>query len=82
MLHANDALISFVVNVPEYIQVIDLAGCGFFPARVVAHLEISDLFPGEVNIRDQVALRDLLVVQVIQDFARRAIHGLAYGVGL
>ena len=40
------------------------------------------MLPGLVDVGDQVALGDLLVIQVVEDLAARRVHRLADGVGL
>ena len=77
MFHADDPCISLFVDMPENIGIIDLPGRGFLAAWIVSHLEICDLFPGEVHVRYQVAFLDLLVVQIVKDLAVGTSNGIA-----
>ena len=65
---------ALAVDVPEDVPVVHLAGGGLLAARVVALLEVGDLFPRAVDVRDDVPLGDLLVVHVEEDLARGASH--------
>ena len=62
--------------------VVDFAGGGFFATGVVAHLKNADFRPAAVDIGNEIAFGDLLVVDVKEDFATRVIDGLADQVGL
>lgn len=77
MLHAHHALVAFAVDVLEHVEVIDLAGGWFASTGVVADLEIGDLAPSAVDVRDDVAFVNLLMIDIEQDLARGAIHGSA-----
>ena len=66
----------------EDIFVIDLTSSRLFTAWVVTNLEVCDFVPGPVDVGDQVAFGDLLVVNVKKNFARRAVHGLTYFITL
>src|SRR5690606_5749555 len=82
VFHAHDAGIPFLVDVPKDVLIIDLSGGGFLSARVVPYLEIGDLLPRGIDIGNQVAFLDLLVVNVEKDLAGRTVHGLADLEGL
>src|SRR5687768_14120944 len=82
VLHADDAGEAFRVEVAEYIPVVDLARRGLASAGIVTDLDVGDLVPGGVDVRDQVAFRDLLMVRVEQDLARWAADGFADHVRL
>ena len=77
MLHADDPVMALVRDMPEDVAVVDLTGSRFVAAGVVAVLEASDVRPALVEIRDQVSFGDLLVIDVEQDLARRAVHRFA-----
>jgi len=70
------------VDVFEDIFVVDFAGGGFFPTGVVADLEAADFRPGAVDVGNEVAFGDLLVIDVEEDFAAGVVDGLADHVGL
>ena len=61
---------------------IDLARAWFFPAGIVPKVKMSDFAPCHVDIRDQVSFGDLLMIQVVDDLAGRAVDRLADLVGL
>ena len=82
VLHAQHALIALAVEVPEDVLVVDLAGAGLLAPGIVADVERRDLVPGPVDVGDEVALGDLLVVQVVDDLDRGAVDGLADLIGL
>ena len=66
--------VPLAVDVPEDVPVVHLAGGGLLAARVVALLEVADLAPRAVDVRDDVPLGDLLVVHVEEDLAGGAPH--------
>ena len=68
----SDAREALLVDVPEDVPVVHLAGGRLLAAGVVADLQVGDLAPGAVDVRDDVPLGDLLVVHVEQDLARGA----------
>src|SRR5690606_4340233 len=82
VFHPDNAGKSFPVNVLEHAPVVDLAGSRFVPSRHVAYLEICNLVPGSVDVRDDIALGDLLVIHVEQDLAGGAVDRFADHVGL
>jgi hypothetical protein len=82
VLHAEDAVKALGVDVLENIQIVDLPGGGFPATRVVADLKVGDLVPGPINIGDEIAFGNLLVIKVVQDFARGAADRLAERIGL
>ena len=82
MLHAHDAVEVLILEVLKDLAVVDLAGAGLFATGVVTTLEIRDFIPAVINVGDEVSLGDLLVVNVEEDFARRAVDGAANRVGL
>ena len=77
MLHTHDSGEAFAVDVLEDVAVVDLARPRLVTTGVVAHLEVRDLIPGRIDVGDQVPLGDLLVIDVEQDLAGGAVHGLA-----
>ncbi len=62
--------------------VVDFAGGGFFATGVIAHLKNADFRPAAVDVGNEVAFGDLLVVDVKEDFATRVVDGLADQIGL
>ena len=64
MFHADHALESFVMEMLENAPIIDLSGVRFLAARIVTRLEVPNLTPTHVNVRDQVAFGDLLMIDV------------------
>ena len=82
MFHAHDALEVLGFQVLEDLAVVDFAGAGFFAAGVVSTLEIRDLGPAVIDVGDEISLGDLLMVNVEEDFAGRAVDRAADGVGL
>jgi len=82
VFHAKDIFVAFFVDVFEDVLVVNLARCGFFASRVVTDLEVSDFIPGHVHVGNQIALGDLLMVQVIEDFHTGAVDTFADQIGL
>ena len=76
VLHTQDALVSFFVNMFEDVSIIDFAGCRFFSAGVVAYVKYGYFLPGAVHIGDEVALGNLLMIQIIEDFTGWAVDRL------
>ena len=62
MLHAHDTPESFVVDVLEDISIVNLSGRWFFAAGIVTDLEVGDLAPRTVDVRDEIAFVNLLVI--------------------
>src|SRR6185437_12856770 len=82
MLHAEDAFVSLVIDMAEDIVIVHLARTRLFAAGVVADLQIGDVFPGPVEIGDQIAFVAMHVVHVEEILARRAIDGFTDHKGL
>ena len=66
----------------ENILVVDLTSGGFLSSGIVANLKVGDFVPGKVDIGDEVSFVPLHVIDIIKDFAGRAIHGFAKLIGL
>ena len=77
VLHADDASEPLFVDVVEDVVVVDLPGVGLFSSGVVANLEVGNFRPGFVDVWDQIAFGDLLMVEIIENFAVRAAHSAA-----
>ena len=77
VLHPHNTSIALAFEMPKNVVIVDLARCRLFTTWIVSDLNISDLVPGLVHIRDQVSLGDLLIVEIVQDLARRARDGPA-----
>ena len=72
LLHPHDTSIALAFEMPKNVVIVDLAGCRLFATRIVSDLNIHDLIPRLVHIREQVPFCDLLMVEIVQDLARRA----------
>src|SRR5215213_5621534 len=70
------------MNVLEDILVVRLTGAGLFAAGHVPDLEVRDLVPRGVDVRDEMSLVPLHVVDVVEDLARGAVDGAADRVRL
>ena len=62
MLHAHHPTKSLVMDVLEHVLVIDLARGRLLASRVVAYLEVRNLVPRPVDVRNEVAFLDLLML--------------------
>jgi hypothetical protein len=62
MLHAHPAPPALLLEMTEHVPVVDLARAGFLPTRVVATLEVPDLVPTPIDVRDEIPLGGLLTV--------------------
>ena len=82
VFHAQYTVIASAVQILEYILVVDLSCGGLFSAGRVAEVEAGNLIPGLVDVGDQVAFCDLLVIEVVDDFAAGASNRLADLIGL
>ena len=82
VLHTHDTGEAFLVDVLEDVAVVDLAGRRLVSPRVVADLEVGDLVPGGIDVGNEVALGDLLVLEIVQNLAGRAIDRLTDLVGM
>ncbi len=69
MLHAQNAVIAFRMNMLKHILIVDFAGRWLFPTWVIPYLEIRYFIPRCINVGNQVAFGNLLVVDVEQDLA-------------
>ena len=54
------------MDVLEYIEVVNLPGGGLFPSGIIAHLEVSNFIPCQIDVWNQVSFMNLLVIEVIQ----------------
>ena len=61
------------MNVLANLLVVDLARAGFLASGVVAGLEVANLVPAHVDVRDEIAFGDLLVIDIKQNLARRTV---------
>src|SRR5690606_5757680 len=77
VLHAEDAVVSFRTDVAEEMPIVHLARARFLATRIVADLEIRDLAPGVIDVRDDVTFVALHVVHVVEDLAGRTVHRAA-----
>ena len=66
----------------ENILVVDFPSGGLPAAWGISHMEAGNLIPCPVDIRNQVPLCDLLVVDVVDDLAAGASDSFANLVGL
>ncbi len=76
MFHAHDHVFGLAGDVFEDVLVVHFSGEGFLAAGVVALLEVGDLRPSGVDIGDDIAFGDLLVIHIEEDFAGGRIDGL------
>lgn len=81
MFHSKDERLVFlhaaIVNLLADLGIVDFPCPRFFASRVVAGLEIANLTPAQIDVGDQVAFSDLLMVNVKQDLAGRTVNGSA-----
>jgi hypothetical protein len=77
MLHAQYSGKPFGMDVLEDVFVIDFSGGWFFPAGVVADLEICSFVPGRIDIGNNIADLDLGVINIVEDFAGWTVYRLA-----
>ncbi len=69
VLHTDHTVPAFLIQMTEYVLVIDLAAGRFFTARIVAGLEVGDFVPTMIDVGDEVPFGDLLMINVEQNFA-------------
>ncbi|NQU22687.1 MAG: hypothetical protein HQ567_15530 [Candidatus Nealsonbacteria bacterium] len=77
MLHAEHPVVALRVDMLEDVDVVDFARARLFSSRIIADVERANLFPRSVDIRNQIALGDLLVIEVVDDLDRWAVDGAA-----
>src|SRR5690606_14308047 len=82
VFHTHHAAVPLIVNVFKYILVVYLTGGWLLSARIVAYLDIGYFFPTALHTRYQIAFVALQVKDIVQYFARRAIHALADEISL
>src|SRR5690606_9526691 len=82
VFHADYTAESLFVDVPKYVLVVDLPRGGFLSAGIVAHLKIGYFIPTGIDIGNEVAFLDLLVVYVKKNLATGTVHSLADLIGL
>ena len=86
MLHSENKgatlYLRALIDVLANSLVVNLASPWLLATWIVSNLKVPNLVPTTVNIRNQVALGNLLVVDVEQNFARRTIDRPAYGESL
>ena len=64
VLHADDTSIALGFQVPENVRIVDLSRGRFVAARIIAHLDIGDLVPRFVDIRNEIAFGNLLILEI------------------
>src|SRR5690606_26492568 len=74
--------VSLFVAMAEEVLVIDLAGSRLLSSGVVTDLEVGYFVPAPVDIGDEVSFVPLHVIDIVQDFARRAVDGFAQQIRL
>lgn len=82
MLHTENTFEAFLIYMFEDILVVYLTGSRFIPSWIVTHLKIANLVPRQIDVGNKVALGNLLMIQVVEDFAGLAVHRTANLVGL
>ena len=82
VFHAYYSPVSGVPKVLEDVLIIDFARQRLFSARGVAHLNVRYFRARGVKVCNEVPLGDLLVVQVVENLAVRAVDRLADCIGL
>ena len=70
------------MNVFADFRIIDFARSRFFSPWVVTGSKVTDFVPAPLDIGNQVAFGDLLVINVEKNLAGWAIHGPANCEGL
>src|SRR5690606_40972807 len=71
VFHSHHTAISFIVDVLEDVLVVYFTGRGFLPSRVISDLEVGDLIPTQINVRDQVSFITLHVIDIVKDLTGR-----------
>ena len=69
MLHSDHAIKAARMDVLEDVSIIDFSSARFLASGIVANLKIANFIPASFDVGNQIALGDLLVIDVEQDFA-------------
>ena len=76
MFTTQHAVIPFPVDVSEHVLIINLSGSGFSSPGIVTNMKRGDFPPCPVDVGDNIALGDLLMVHVVDDLAAGMIDTL------
>ena len=82
MLHPQNSIIPFGMNMLENIPVIDLTGSRFISSRIIPDLEVGGLIPCPINVGNDVSFGDLLMINIEKYLAGRTSYCLADFIGL
>ena len=86
MLHTDHKVtpscLASSMYVPKNVAIVDFTSSRFLTTWIVTCLEVSDFIPTLIDIVDEVALGDLLMVNIEKDFAGRTVDCTAYEIGL
>ena len=77
MLHPNHTRVALAVDMFEDILVIHLTRRRFLTSRIITGLEVRHFTPRHVDVGDDIPLRDLLVIHVKGNLARRTTYCFA-----
>ena len=86
VLHTDDEVtlrcLASSMYVPKNVAIVDFTSSRFLTTWIVTCLEVSDFIPALVDVVDEVALSDLLMINIKKDLAGRTIDCTTYEVGL
>ena len=71
-----------VIDMSKNISIVDFTGCWLFTSRIITDLEIADFIPGVVDIRNQVTLGNLLVINIAENLAGRTTNRITNLISL
>jgi hypothetical protein len=67
VLHAQDTVVALIVQVLEDVLVIYFSSRRLLTAWIVAEMKGCDFVPGHIDVGNQVAFGDLLMIYVIDN---------------
>src|SRR5690606_16132617 len=82
VFHPYDARVPLGVKMLEDIGVVDLAAARFGAAGVAGALQVGNFAPTAVDVPEEIAFGDLLMVHVEEDLTRRVIDRAAQREGM
>src|SRR5690554_796959 len=82
MFTAKYTFVTFVINMFEYVSVVNFSGSGFFSSRIITDMESTYLVPGTIDIGNDITFSYLLVIHIIDDLTGRAVYCTTYHIGL
>ena len=82
MFHLNDAGIAFGMDMLQDASIVQFSSCRLRASRSICDLEVADLVPGVVYVINDVSSFELLLKNIKEQLASRAVNSLSNQVAV